>query len=147
VLEAIGFVRNNVGEPQPFGWERVDSRIELRSELATATEGLERYSHITVVFELHLVPGDRRALVYPAGGGMPEQGILATRSQLRPNPIGVTVCELLAVEGPVLRVRGLDAIDGTPVLDVRPYIPYYDSVPGARVPGWARPPEPAGRAE
>jgi tRNA-Thr(GGU) m(6)t(6)A37 methyltransferase TsaA len=68
---------------------------------------------------------------------LPLLGIFATRTQLRPNPIGVSVVPLLARKGNVLRVRGLDAIDGTPVLDVKPYIPHYDSVPQATIPAWA----------
>ncbi len=63
-------------------------------------------------------------------------GVLATRSQIRPNPLLVTPVPLLAVNGNVLKVRGLDAIDGSPVLDVKPYLPYYDSVADARLPKW-----------
>lgn len=140
-LEAIGVVHSHVTEPRPGGWESVESEIELKPELLAATEGLEAYSHLTVVFHLHLVPAGRRTLRLVLDPSLPEQGILATRSQLRPNPIGVSSVELLAVEGHRLRVRGLDAIDGTPVLDIRPYIPYYDAIPGARVPPWARPPD------
>ena len=58
----------------------------------------------------------------------------ATRSQLRPNYLGVSAVELLARDGATLSVRGLDAIDGTPVLDIKPYLPEYDAVPGARIP-------------
>jgi len=61
-------------------------------------------------------------------------GILATRSQLRPNHIGVSAVPLVSREGPVLRVRGLDAIDGTAVIDIKPYLPAYDAWPGARIP-------------
>ncbi len=139
-FEAIGAVRNSVKEPRPDGWERVESEIVLAPDLAEATEGLALYSHVTVLFALHRVPPEVRVLRLQLGEGIPEQGVLATRSQRRPNPIGVTTCELLSVDGARLRVRGLDAIDGTPVLDVRPYIPYYDSIPVTRVPPWARPP-------
>ena len=66
----------------------------------------------------------------------PLQGVLATRSQIRFNPILVTSVRLLGVKGNVLRVKGLDAIDGTPVLDVKPYIPRFDSVPEAMTPEW-----------
>lgn len=140
-FEAIATVRNGVKEPRPDGWERRESWVELRPELAPALEGLAAYSHITVVFRLHRVPAERRALRLTLAPSIPEQGVLATRSQLRPNPIGVTVVELLEIRSERLRVRGLDAIEGTPVLDIRPYIPYYDAVPDARVPDWARPPE------
>ena len=89
-LESIGLVRNTVKQPRPDGWERVESWLELRPELAAATDGLALYSHITVVFAMHLVPADRRALRLRLAPSIPEQGVLATRSQLRPNPIGVS---------------------------------------------------------
>ena len=68
---------------------------------------------------------------------LPLLGVLATRTQLRPNPIGVSIVPLLARKGNELRVRGLDAIDRTPVLDIKPYIPHYDSVAQATIPAWA----------
>jgi tRNA (Thr-GGU) A37 N-methylase len=64
--------------------------------------------------------------------------VLATRSQIRFNPVLVTAVRLLKVKGNVLKVKGLDAIDGTPVLDIKPYVPAFDSVPEARVPEWVR---------
>ena len=66
---------------------------------------------------------------------MPLLGVLATRTNLRPNPIGLTLCELVKVESNVLTVRGLDAYDGTPVLDVKPY-DTWDCAPNARMPNW-----------
>ena len=67
---------------------------------------------------------------------MPEVGIFAQRAKHRPNPIGITAVELIELRGPVLVVRGLDAIDGTPVLDIKPYVPAFDSRPAAVVPIW-----------
>jgi len=67
---------------------------------------------------------------------MPEVGILSQRAKNRPNPIGVTAVEIVHVEADVLEVRGLDAIDGTPVLDIKPYYPVYDRIAGAAVPEW-----------
>ena len=67
---------------------------------------------------------------------MPELGIFAQRAKHRPNPIGVTAVRLLGVDGNVLRVRGLDAIDGTPVLDIKPYFPRFDAPGDACVPEW-----------
>jgi tRNA (Thr-GGU) A37 N-methylase len=67
---------------------------------------------------------------------MPELGIFAQRAKDRPNPLGITVVPLVAVTPEGLRVRGLDAIDGTPILDLKPYFPQFDSAPGARVPEW-----------
>lgn len=133
-LTPIGWVRNRRPRPHPRGWERLRSRIELLPKHAPKAEGLERYSHVVVVCYLDLAES---APEHPARMRLPsgrEVGILATRSQLRPNHLGVSVCRLLGREGAVLHVVGLDAIDGTPVLDVKPYLPAYDAVPDARVP-------------
>jgi tRNA-Thr(GGU) m(6)t(6)A37 methyltransferase TsaA len=138
-MRPIAVVRNNVSEPRPDGWEQVRSDLVFREELAPALEGIETYSHIIVVFHCHLVLEAERDLLqlHPRGDlSLPLQGVLATRSQRRPNALGVSVVPLLRRRHNVLRVLGLDAVDGTPVLDIKPYIPYYDSVPDARVPDW-----------
>jgi tRNA-Thr(GGU) m(6)t(6)A37 methyltransferase TsaA len=139
-LRPIGVVRNNVAEPRPEGWAHVRSDIALRDDLAELLDGIEGYSHVIVVFAFDRVPeSEQRARVRPRGDErIPEQGVLATRSQLRPSPVGVSVVRLLRRRRNVLRVVGLDAIDGTPVLDVKPYFPNYDAVPDARVPDWAQ---------
>ncbi len=67
---------------------------------------------------------------------LPEVGIFAQRAKHRPNPIGLTAVRIVGREGRVLRVRGLDAIDGTPVLDIKPYVPAFDRVDGAKTPAW-----------
>ena len=135
-LGPIGWVRNAVQKPRPRGWERVGSRIEFAPEHASKLRGLEGYSHILVLFYMDLAVD---ALEKPdqltlASGNT--YGIWATRSQLRPNHLGLSVVPLLEVDAEKcrLRVRGLDAIDGTAVLDIKPYLPRYDSVPGARIP-------------
>jgi tRNA-Thr(GGU) m(6)t(6)A37 methyltransferase TsaA len=140
----IGVVRNDVRESRPDGWEHVRSEIVLRDDLEPALEAIEGFSHVIVVFHLDRVPARARRLRLPVGNESPppQRGVLATRSQLRPNPIGVAVVPLLEHRGAVLRVEGLDAIDGTPVLDVKPYLPAFDAVPRARLPAWARFPEP-----
>jgi tRNA-Thr(GGU) m(6)t(6)A37 methyltransferase TsaA len=139
-LDPIGYVRNRVKEPMADGWAEVESRIVLRPELTPMLLGLEGYSHVIVVFWPHLVPEDVRGSkpqLHPRDDPRyPLMGVLATRSQIRPNPVLTTPVPLLEVKGNVLRVRGLDAIDGTPVLDIKPYLPHHDSVPEARVPQW-----------
>ncbi len=141
-MEPIGVVRNRVREPRRGGWGEVTSRIVLRPDIADALLGLSDYSHIMVLFWLHAVPAEVRGSkhrLHPMDDPQnPLQGVLATRSQIRFNPIGFTVVPLLKVANNVLHVRGLDAIDGTPVLDIKPYIPEYDAVPEARVAPWVR---------
>ena len=139
-LQPIGAVRNRVKGPMPSGWADVKSRLVLRPELAEALLGLDGYSHVYVLFWPHQIPEEVRGSkprLHPLDDeANPLQGVLATRSQIRFNPILVSVVPLLKVEGNVLHVQGLDAVDGSPVLDVKPYIPYHDCVPEARVPQW-----------
>ena len=139
-LRPIGVVRNTVFEPQVGGWERVRSDLIFRDDLLDALDGIEDYSHIIVIFACHQVPNDERTTLRDRFWGdprLPEQGVLATRSQRRPNAVGVAVVPLVRRRHNILRVHGLDAIDGTPVLDIKPYLPSHDSVPDARVPDWA----------
>jgi tRNA-Thr(GGU) m(6)t(6)A37 methyltransferase TsaA len=97
---------------------------------------LQEFSHALVVFWMHEAPAPAAMRRRPQGrADMPEIGILAQRARHRPNPIGITAVELLGVEGCKVSVRGLDAIDGTPVLDIKPYFPQYDKRE-ARTPAW-----------
>lgn len=133
-LHAIGFVRNDVAKPRPRGWEKAESTIDVLPEYEGKLEGIEGYSHIIVLFYMDLAEGapEKPERLTLASGNT--YGIFATRSQLRPNHLGVSVVPLLGHEGRHLRVLGLDAIDGTPVLDIKPYLPEYDAVPGATIP-------------
>jgi tRNA-Thr(GGU) m(6)t(6)A37 methyltransferase TsaA len=136
----IGVVRSPVRRSRPDGWENVRSDLILRDELAPALDAIEGFSHVIVVFHIDRVPEEAQRLQIPVGSeeAPPERGVLATRSQLRPNPIGTSVVKVLHRRKAVLRVQGLDALDGTPVLDIKPYLPEYDAVPGAELPPWAR---------
>ncbi len=140
-LKPIAHVHNAIARPAPRGWEKVESRIELRAEHSGKALGLEGYSHLIVVFYLDVAataPEFPEQLTLASGR---TYGIFATRSQLRPNHLGVSVVALTGIErdGPAvnLLVRGLDAIDGTPVLDIKPYLPEYDAVSEATLPGRA----------
>jgi tRNA-Thr(GGU) m(6)t(6)A37 methyltransferase TsaA len=138
-LDVIGYVTNSVTTPRPHGWESVESQIQLvQPAVGEMLLGLDGYSHVLVIFWIDRLGEDRPRprTLRPGGETAPIQGILATRSQLRPTPLGLSAVPLLEIDSASLRVRGLDAIDGTPVLDLKPYIPHYDSVPSARVPAW-----------
>lgn len=139
-MRPIGVVRNGETDAARGAWAGVRSRIDLEAGLGEALLGLADYSHVIVLGWLHEMPQafrDRRQ-AHPSGDPRyPLQGSLALRGG-RPNPISVTVCRLLAIEGDSLTVEGLDLIDGTPVLDVKPYIAAYDAVPKASLPKWAR---------
>jgi tRNA-Thr(GGU) m(6)t(6)A37 methyltransferase TsaA len=121
VYQAIGRVENEFDEPVPPPEIRaVESRIVLDPSLTEGLKGLEPGRRIMVVFCFHRSQGFD-LLQHPQGDrSRPRRGVFALRSPRRPNPVGVTVVDLVAVEGNVLRVRGLDAINGTPVLDIKP---------------------------
>jgi tRNA-Thr(GGU) m(6)t(6)A37 methyltransferase TsaA len=121
VYQAIGRVENEFDEPAPPPEIRaVESRIVLDPSLTEGLKGLEPGRRIMVVFCFHRSQGFD-LLQHPQGDrSRPRRGVFALRSPRRPNPVGVTVVDLVAVEGNVLRVRGLDAINGTPVLDIKP---------------------------
>jgi endonuclease-3 related protein len=136
-LKAIGFVRNRVEQPLRGGWEEVTSEIVLDRRLADALDGLEGFSHIVVLFWMHKASREPALKVHPGGeAGLPLVGLFATRSPQRPNPLGETTARLLGRRGNILEVVGLDAVNGTPVIDIKPYIPGYDSVAGAETPPW-----------
>jgi tRNA-Thr(GGU) m(6)t(6)A37 methyltransferase TsaA len=140
-LEPIGSVAGAGDDVGRVDWAGVRSEIRLREGLGEALLGLADYSHVIVIGWLDRIPDELRARrrAYPAGDERyPLQGALALRGGARPNPLSVTVCRLLAVDGDTLRVEGLDLVDGTPVLDVKPYIAHYDAVPKATLPKWAR---------
>ena len=138
-LKAIGTVRNEIKEPVHQGWGKVVSDIVIDSSLTEALDGLEEFSHIIVLYWMHQVSatGQLPTKIHPMGKQeLPLVGLFATRSPHRPNPIGKTTVKLLQRQGNILRVEGLDAIDGTQVIDIKPYIPGYDSVTDAKVPQW-----------
>lgn len=109
--------------------------IELEDSLPESLlRDLEGFDRIWVIFAFHLSDG-WAPLVKPPRGPRVKRGVLATRSPHRPNPIGLSAVEMVAVEGRCVRVRGVDLLDGTPVLDIKPYVPYADAFPEARA-GW-----------
>ncbi len=139
-IAPIGSVANSERDVARLDWEGVESEIRLHEGLGDALLGLDSYSHVIVIGWLDRVPDElrERMSAHPANDErLPLQGALALRGGARPNPLSFTVCRLLAIEGDVLWVEGLDLVDGTPVLDVKPYIAYYDARQEATIPDWA----------
>lgn len=138
-LKAIGRVRNSIGKMKREGWESVVSEIILDPQLEEALAGVEDYSHLLILFWLSRVQKAGRGMkkIHPkARQDLPLVGIFATRTQYRPNPIGLTLVKLLGRRKNVLRVRGLDALNGTPVIDIKPITPRHEFPKDIRVPKW-----------
>jgi tRNA (adenine37-N6)-methyltransferase len=130
-LHPIGVVHSPRTEVKDDFWGNVTSVIELDDARFTRDSvlGLDAFSHILVVYHLHSVPD--ASVVTTASHprenpDWPRVGIFAQRKKYRPNKLGVSVCELLEVDGLKLKVKALDAIDGTPVLDIKPYVLEFD---------------------
>lgn len=138
VMNPIGYVRNDVTVKKHTAWGEDVSSIVLDKQFAPGLAGLGDFSHAIILFHLdqaHYVH-ERHLLRRPQNReDMPRVGIFAQRCKDRPNQIGVTSVEIVSVEDGKLIVRGLDAVDGTPVLDIKPYFPAYDSR-DAQVPEW-----------
>jgi tRNA (adenine37-N6)-methyltransferase len=142
----IGLVRtpfpDRVSTPrQPYAAREARGTIELYPgrDFEHALADLEGWDRLWVVFCFHLnPPGVWRPKVLPPRSSGKRRGVFSTRSPHRPNPIGLSVVRLDEVRGLVLHVRDVDMIDGTPVLDLKPYVPYADAFPGART-GWLEP--------
>jgi tRNA-Thr(GGU) m(6)t(6)A37 methyltransferase TsaA len=143
VVRSIGHVRCERSEAIDDDWGEIESTIELdagRFE-ADVLAGLEDFSHVEIVFCFDRVDESKLNLGsrHPRGNQKwPRVGIFAQRAKARPNRIGMTACELLGVDGLVLSVRGLDAIDGTPVLDIKPYMTEFAPRRETRQPDWSR---------
>ena len=142
-LKVIGRVSNELKEKPAadYNWGKLVSEIVVDPGLTEALEGLEDFSHIMVFWLMHKIDatGQIALKIYPKGQrDLPLVGLFATRSPHRPNPLGKATVRLLGIKGNTLKVKGLDALDGTPVVDIKPYIPGYDSVDGASVPPWIK---------
>jgi tRNA-Thr(GGU) m(6)t(6)A37 methyltransferase TsaA len=116
----IGHVENDFNAPAtPETIAAAESRIVVAPELVEGLTGLEAGQRVMIVFHFHLTQS-YALLQHPRGDrSRPKRGAFALHTPYRPNPIGVTVVDLLSVEGNMLRVRGLDALNGTPILDIK----------------------------
>jgi tRNA (adenine37-N6)-methyltransferase len=137
----IGFVKSPVTDPVDENWGNVVSRIHLAEPWGRGLRGLEEFSHLVIVFHMHQAAHDPKTdlLRRPRGrADMPEVGIFAQRAKHRPNPVGITAVRLLEIQDSTLIVQGLDAIDGSPVIDIKPYVPEFDRVSRPRGPKWMK---------
>ena len=117
-MTPIGFVKRSSSDEYERDRSLV-SKIVFKNEFAKSLDGIEEWFHIYVIFWMHKISDKEKILVHPGGGK--KVGIFATRAPIHPNPVGLTLVELVKREQNVLLVRGLDAVDGTPILDIKPY--------------------------
>lgn len=135
-LKPIGFAKNQ--EKKHFGgWYGVVTELIINEQYKDALGGLEDYSHLIVIYWMHEVKTcDIRHVPQGKVGEVPEVGIFACRCPQRPNPIGISTVEILSIKDNIITVRGLDVIKDTPILDIKPYTPQYDTVANVKIPDW-----------
>ncbi|MFY9193974.1 MAG: tRNA (N6-threonylcarbamoyladenosine(37)-N6)-methyltransferase TrmO [Methanoculleus sp.] len=138
VFTPIGTVHSPFSDPrdmpiQPVGARGVRGTIELDPTYATGLKDLEGFSRIIVLYHFHRSNGYSLEVVPFLDKAT--RGVFATRAPRRPNTIGITMLKLIAVDGATLTVEDVDILDGTPVLDIKPYVPEFDAYPDERA-GW-----------
>ncbi len=135
-LNPIGYAKN--AEKHHFGgWKNIISEIIINEKWRGALLGLSDFSHIIVVYFMHEIKTcDIRHIPQGKAGKVPEVGIFACRCPARPNPIGISTVKLLNVKDNIITVQGLDVVQDTPILDIKPYTPQYDAAENPKVPDW-----------
>lgn len=142
-MEPIGYLescfKDKFGTPrQPGLVKRAEARLKIRADLQPeeSLQGLEGFSHIWLIWIFHQNKVARfHSKVHPPRLGGASMGLFATRAPHRPNPIGLSLVELVRVEKDGIVVAGADLVDGTPILDIKPYLPEVEAIPSART-GW-----------
>jgi len=135
-LKPLGKVKNVIKKPALTGWKNIITEIVLNKPYTKGLDGIEDYSHVIIIYwlgqekECHLKhhPQGRRDLPYG--------GIFSCRCPQRPNRIAISTVKLLTRKRNSIKVKGLDILDGTPILDIKPYTPQYDLVNKAKIPTW-----------
>ncbi|OGE00829.1 MAG: tRNA (N6-threonylcarbamoyladenosine(37)-N6)-methyltransferase TrmO [Candidatus Levybacteria bacterium RIFCSPHIGHO2_01_FULL_37_33] len=135
-IKPLGLAKNKVRKPMLPGWKDVVTKIVIDKNYSKGLDGIGDYSYIIVVYwmdkekECHLKH-------HPQGReDVPYVGIFACRCPQRPNRIAISTVKLLSRRGNSIKVKGLDIVNGTPILDIKPYTPAYDRVGKAKVPDW-----------
>ncbi|MCF2651083.1 tRNA (N6-threonylcarbamoyladenosine(37)-N6)-methyltransferase TrmO [Anaeromassilibacillus senegalensis] len=138
IMNPVGYVRNAVQSRKDVSWGEDVSTIVLNEEYHSGLKGLEDFTHVIILYYLDKAAYQKEKHLQRRPQNredMPLVGIFSQRGKDRPNQIGMTSVRIVSVDGAALTVKGLDAIDGTPVLDIKPYYPVYDKK-DAKVPEW-----------
>jgi tRNA-Thr(GGU) m(6)t(6)A37 methyltransferase TsaA len=118
---------------QPTGAKGVQGTVEINPEYVNGLQDLKGFSHIILIYHFHLSKGYSLKVKPFMDENL--RGVFATRAPKRPNPIGISVVRLVRVEGNILRIENIDIVDGTPLLDIKPYVPEFDIAEERRI-GW-----------
>jgi len=139
-LQAIAFVKNERAMVEDDNWASVISEIELASHIITAAfDGIEAFSHLEIIFYMNAVKDEKAKAQsrHPRNNkSLPEIGTFAQRNKNRPNKLGLTTVELVKRDGRKLLVKRLDAINGTPILDIKPVLKAFEPEGEIREPNW-----------
>lgn len=138
-MTEIAVVKNEVDKKKDTSWGSDVSIIELNEEYVGGLDGLQDFSHVIIIYYLDKAKYEKEKHLKRRAQNredMPLVGIFSQRGKDRPNQIGMTAVSVVSVDEKTLVVRGLDAVDGTPVLDIKPYYPMYDLKDGTIVPEW-----------
>ncbi|TEU15006.1 MAG: tRNA (N6-threonylcarbamoyladenosine(37)-N6)-methyltransferase TrmO [Hadesarchaea archaeon] len=134
-MKTIGFAKNNVKKPRFGNFADETTEIILDKQYSDALDGIEDYSHVIIVYWMDKVRG-HILKHHPQGKDVPLVGIFACRCPPRPNPIAITTVRLIERNKNVIKVQGLDIVNGTPIVDIKPYWPQYDKVTDGKIPEW-----------
>lgn len=118
---------------QPKAGKDIEAKVEIFSEYVDGLKDLDKFSHIILIYHLHLSKGFKlRVIPYMDDK---KRGVFATRAPKRPNPIGISVVRLVKIEKNILYIKDIDIVDGTPLLDIKPYVPQFDEAEDIKI-GW-----------
>lgn len=136
--KSIGVIHSPFDSPegmpiQPVGARGIEGTVDVQAEYEDGLKDLDGFSHIILIYHFHLAEGYSMH-VKPFLDDTP-RGIFAVRAPKRPNPIGISIVRLEKIEGARLHISNVDVVDGTPLLDIKPYVPGFDAVENARI-GW-----------
>jgi len=136
--QPIGIIRSPFKEPegtpiQPAGAKGIDGIVEVFPEYAQGLKDVEGFSHIILIYHFHLSKSS--SLIVKPYMDNKAHGVFAMRGPSRPNPIGISIVRLIGIEGNILHIRDVDIVDGTPLLDIKPYVPEFD-IREAEKTGW-----------
>jgi tRNA-Thr(GGU) m(6)t(6)A37 methyltransferase TsaA len=135
-LKPIGVAKNSETEERFGSFSEVVSEIIVDEKFTEALNSIEDYSHVIIVYWMDKVKSHVITHRPQGNPNVPVVGIFACRCPQRPNPIAMTTVELVEHKGNIIKVKGLDILDGTPIIDIKPHWPIYDKVKDARIPDW-----------